>query len=65
MIEQGLVQKANNPWKYKSQKKKTFSNKQKGKKKEKKQKETKEWEKQQLEPFKIEQQIKLSNRGDR
>ena len=34
--------KANNPWKYKSQKKKTFPNKQKGKKKENKEKETKE-----------------------
>ena len=49
--------------------KKTFPNKQKGKKREKKEKERKRnkriGEKQQLEPFKIEQQIKLSNRGYR
>ena len=50
-------------------KEKTFPNKQKGKKREKKEKERKRnkriGEKQQLEPFKIEQQIKLSNRGYR
>ena len=50
-------------------KERTFPNKQKGKKGEKKEKKEKEnkriGEKQQLEPFKIEQQIKLSNRGYR